>query len=228
MFEVFFERVTENNSVVDKTFRIKFVNFQYSIHQFLGVCGRIDVTHGGDIDNFLTSMCDNCEFPTVSDSDIALIIGLDKIEEGDPVFPVQQVDDVVLSRKWVCVGDNFAVQSSKVDDWAAFAFRPYDKYWPSDGIGALSGTHASIFACSIKDLVDDSFISSGYTVSTFALEGDTRFERDLQPIFFRLRDSADTVFPDGRKFRKYFFESFDLSRGNIVFCIDVDSRCTEL
>jgi hypothetical protein len=73
------------------------------------VCGRIDVTHGGDVDNFLTSMCDNCEFPTVSHSDIALIIGLNKIEEGDPVFLVQQVDDIVLSGKWVCVGDNFAV-----------------------------------------------------------------------------------------------------------------------
>src|SRR5271155_4114726 len=73
MLDVFFERVRKNNDVVDITLCISFMGFENFIHELLHVARRPAISHRGDVENLLPSMCYNRQFPPVLLFDITLV-----------------------------------------------------------------------------------------------------------------------------------------------------------
>src|ERR1700738_1436462 len=129
-----FEIVAEYRSVINKTFCIFLMDFEESIHKLLYVGRRIDESHQYDTKDFLTSVCNNSDFPAILKSDIHLIKGFLQIQKRNPILAQNSANDILLVGQRIRIGNDFGIKPAKIHHRSTTAFGPNHENRPTRGV----------------------------------------------------------------------------------------------
>jgi hypothetical protein len=125
------------------------------------------ISHWDNIETFLTSMCDDGSFLSVSLADVALVESFLQVDDCDPWFTCNRLDNVFLARKGVGILHYNLVETSQIYNRTCFAILPYHEHRPSGRDHTVDGRHTTVFSSPGEYVVNDRFVTFGNPISAF-------------------------------------------------------------